>query len=64
MEESKSSKDGSLYKIDTKRTTCFFKERIVYPFVSFEERKNGFFLQNVHLVDILHYVEENRLAAL
>ena len=64
MEESKSSKEGALYKIDTKRTTCFFKERIVYPFVRFDERKNGFFLQNVHLVDILHYAAENRLAAL
>ena len=44
MEESKSVKDGCFYKIDGKRKSLFFRERIVNPFVSFQERKNGHFL--------------------
>ena len=64
MEETKSVKDGCFYKVDQKKKTFFFKERIVYPFIIFQERKNGLFLLNTDLVDILNYVEENGLTAL
>ena len=64
MEEVHSLKDGVLFKMDKKRKTFFFKERIVYPLVLFQERKNGYFLSNTELVEILKHVEENGLTIL
>ena len=61
LEQNKPVKNGVLYHLNSKRETFIYCESVVYPFIQFEARKNGFFLHNNELVDIITFVQAYHL---
>ena len=56
-----STKTHQTYSL-SKKTTYFYKESVVYPFVQFEESKKGFKLDGNHYTEILNFVEKNNFS--
>ena len=52
-----STKQSQIFDL-SKKVSFFYKECIVYPYVSMNENKKGYILLNTHLTEILNYVEE------
>ena len=48
----------------TSKTTYFYKESILYPYVQFTESKKGLVLENLHYMEILQYIEQNNFSHL
>lgn len=46
-----------VYKL-SKKTTYFYKENILYPYVNFNETKKGLTLNKRDLADIIHFTEQ------
>ena len=67
LEKDSENKNGTLYRIHENNDVYFFKESIIYPFVNVEE-KNGkhkkLFLPNADYCDIIHFIEESKMALL
>ena len=57
LERRYSTKQSQIFDLN-KKVTFFYKECIVYPYVSMNENKKGYILLNTHLTEILNYVEE------
>ena len=49
----------SVFKLVTEKTTYFYKESVIFPFVNIIEGKKGLVLNDEDLTDILIYVEQN-----
>ena len=48
----------------TSKTTYFYKESILYPYVQFTESKKALVLENLHYMEILQYIEQNNFSHL
>ena len=46
------------------KTTFFYSESILYPYVNLLEGKKGFILKNTDFIDVTHYVENNNFCHL
>ena len=58
LEKIDEKNDHKLYKL-SKKQTFFYKESVVYPFVTFQETKKGLKLKHSDLMDIIQFVEAN-----
>ena len=56
LERSHTEKDHTLFQLN-KLVTYFYKDTIIYPFVSLQETKKGIKLMNSDYLDINNYVE-------
>ena len=58
LERSYTGKDYTMFQI-SKLETFFYRETIIYPFVTLYEMKNGLKLMNTDYTDILNYAQIN-----
>ena len=55
------TKSDVMYEV-SKKTTYFYKESVVYPFVQARTHKNGFIITNEELCEILAFVENSGMS--
>ena len=53
----------NIYK-ETKKTTYFYRETVVYPFVETVPTKNGDYISTAEVNNIICYVESNNMTAI
>ena len=61
MEKQSDGTKSTLYKL-SKKTSIFYNESILFPFVNFKEGKHGHSISNEDLTDILIHMEQNSFA--
>ena len=58
LERDNTTKTSTIFRL-SKKSTFFYKETVVFPYVEIEEHKRGLVLQNKVFMDIICHVEQN-----
>ena len=64
LEKSSQTKTGQTLKFTSNKTTLFYKESVVYPFVNVKEDSGNYFISNNDFYEVISCVEQFGLTSL